>query len=273
MSTAILNGIRLSYTVTGEGPLVLLIMGSGSPGRVWKTYQVPALVRAGFRVATVDNRGIAPSEEGADGIAIADLVADSAALIEHLGAPAHVVGTSLGALVVQELALLRPELLDRAVMMATAGRPHPLLLALNAGELALHDAGVSLPPGYAAAVKATFNLSPHTLEDPVAAEHWLDMFEFSASATVSPGLRAQLGIDYSRNRLADYTRITVPSLIIGFADDQLAPPSYCQEVAAAIPGARYATLDRCGHLGYLERPEEVNRLMIDFLAGRADQDH
>ena len=63
MPIATLNGIRLNYDVTGEGPLVLLIMGTGSPGRVWRTYQVPALVKAGFRVATVDNRGIAPSDE------------------------------------------------------------------------------------------------------------------------------------------------------------------------------------------------------------------
>ncbi|MFD0361383.1 alpha/beta fold hydrolase [Nocardia sp. GCM10030253] len=273
MSIAILNGIRLSYHVIGEGPLVLLIMGSGSPGRVWRTHQVPALVQAGFRVATVDNRGIAPSEESAEGITLDDLVADSAALIEYLGAPAHVVGTSLGALVVQELALRRPELTTRAVMMATAGRPHPMLLAHNAGELALHDRDIRLPPEYAATIKATLNLSPRTLEDPEAARHWLDMFEFSASATAAPGVRAQLGIDYSRNRLADYARITVPSLVIGFTDDQLAPPKYCQEVAAAIPGARYAEIDRCGHLGYLERPEEVNRVIIDFLSSRCHHDH
>ncbi|MEU4342102.1 alpha/beta hydrolase [Nocardia sp. NPDC023852] len=273
MSIAIVNGIRLSYHMAGEGPLVLLIMGSGSPGRAWRTYQVPALVQAGFRVATLDNRGIAPSEESADGITIDDLVADSAALIEYLGTPAHVVGTSLGALVAQELALERPELIDHAVMMATAGRPHPMLLALNAGERALYDENVRLPPRYGAAIKATLHLSPHTLEDPAAAQHWLDMFEFSASATAAPGVRAQLGIDYSRNRLPDYTRITTPSLIIGFSDDLLAPPKYCREVAAAIPDARYAEIDRCGHLGYLERPEEVNRVVIDFLSGRIRQDH
>jgi pimeloyl-ACP methyl ester carboxylesterase len=55
-----LNGIRLSYQVTGSGELVVLVMGTGSPGRVWQLHQVPALVAAGYRVATVDNRGIPP---------------------------------------------------------------------------------------------------------------------------------------------------------------------------------------------------------------------
>src|SRR5690606_28279810 len=86
MPIASLNGIQLNYDVTGSGPLVLLVMGSGSPGRVWRSYQVPALVAAGFRVATMDNRGIAPSTESASGITMADLVGDTAALIEHLGA-------------------------------------------------------------------------------------------------------------------------------------------------------------------------------------------
>ncbi|MFX0577780.1 alpha/beta fold hydrolase [Nocardia nepalensis] len=266
MPIATLNGIRLSYDVTGTGPLVLLIMGTGSPGRVWRTYQVPALVQAGFRVATMDSRGIAPSDECAEGMSIDDLVADAAALIEHLGgAPAHVVGTSMGARVVQELSLSRPDLVAKAVMLAAVGRPHPMAHALNLGEQALHDQRVQLPPQYAAAIKAMLNLSPHTLEDPVSAQQWLDIFEYSASAAHSPGVRAQIGMDRSRDRLADYARITIPSLVVGFADDRMTPTVFGKEVAAAIPGARYVEIDRCGHYGYLERPEEVNRVIIEFL--------
>src|SRR5690606_18133683 len=198
-----------------------------------------------------------------------DLVADTAALIEHLGGgPAHLVGTSMGARVVQELALARPELVGRAVMMATVGRPHPLARTLNTGEQALHDKRVQLPPEYAAAIKVQLNLSPATVRDPDKAQEWLDIFEFGASATPSAGVRAQLGMDRSQDRLAAYAGITVPSLVIGFADDRLAPAFLGKEVAEAIPGARYAEIERCGHLGYLERPDEVNRVIIDFLLDR-----
>ncbi|WP_040794217.1 alpha/beta fold hydrolase [Nocardia higoensis] len=269
MPIATLNGIALSYDVSGTGPLVVLVMGAGSPGRVWRTYQVPALVEAGFRVATMDNRGIAPSAECAGGMRVEDLVADTAALIEHLGGgPAHVVGTSMGARVVQELALARPELVRRAVMLATVGRPHPLARTLNLGEQALHDKRVQLPPEYAAAVKVMLNLSPHTVQDPAKAQEWLDIFEFGASATPSAGVRAQLGMDRSQDRLAAYARITAPSLVVGFADDRMAPAFLGREVAEAIPDSRYVEIERCGHLGYLERPEEVNRVIIDFLLGR-----
>lgn len=265
MPIAILNGIQLSYDVTGAGPLVVLVMGAASPGRVWRTYQVPALVKAGFRVATLDNRGIAPSHESAGGMSIDDLVRDTAALIEHLGGPAHVVGTSMGARVTQELALSRPELCRKVVLLATTGRPHPVAQLLNLGERALHDQGIQLPSQYAAAIKASMYLSPHTLHDPEQAQQWLDIFEYSATTTPSAGVRAQLGMDRSRDRLANYAAITVPSLVVGFSDDRMLPPSFSREVAEAIPGARYVEIEKCGHYGYLERPDEVNRAIIDFL--------
>lgn len=267
MPIATLNGIRLNYTVTGTGPLVVLVMGSGSPGRVWNSYQVPALVKAGFQVATFDNRGIAPSDEGTDNMTIDDLAADTAALIEHVGgAPAHVVGVSMGARVVSELAIARPDLVAKAVLLAATGRPHPVEHTLNLGRQALHDKGVELPAKYAAAVNAVLHLSPQTLVDPVKAQEWLDIFEFSAAPRTSPGARRQLGMDRSRNRLGDFARITAPTLVIGFADDRMTPPAYGREVADAIPGGRYEEIANCGHYGYLERPDEVNRLLIDFLA-------
>jgi pimeloyl-ACP methyl ester carboxylesterase len=79
MPLATVNGISLNYQVKGDrakgsAPLVVMIMGTGSPGRVWELHQVPALVAAGYRVCTFDNRGIAPSFEAASGMTIDELV-------------------------------------------------------------------------------------------------------------------------------------------------------------------------------------------------------
>jgi pimeloyl-ACP methyl ester carboxylesterase len=261
-----LNGIRLSYQVTGTGELVVLVMGTGSPGRVWQLHQVPALVAAGYQVATMDNRGIPPSDECAGGMTIDDLVGDTAALIQHLGdGPARVVGTSLGSRIVQELALARPELVLQAVMMAAHGRPDTVQSRLSAGERALHDAGIELPSTYYAAVTALLNLSPRTLNDPAAVQQWLDLFEFSGSS-IGAGVRAQLDVEDFPDRLAAYRRIRVPSLVIGFADDLMVPSYLAREVAEVVPGARYEEIEGCGHFGYLERPAEVNKLLVDFFA-------
>ncbi|MFE3290100.1 alpha/beta fold hydrolase [Rhodococcus sp. NPDC059234] len=267
MPLATINGIQLNYQVKGSGDLVVLIMGTGSPGRVWDLHQVPALLEAGYRVCTFDNRGIAPTDECAGGIKIEEMVADTAALIEHLGGgPAYVVGTSLGARIAQELALTRPELVRRAVFLAAHGRRDALQKALSEGERELDRKGITLPSSYRAAITAVLNLSPASMVDQMAAQDWLDIFAFSKSET-SPGVRAQQNLDDFGDRLSAYGKITVPCLAVGFADDRLVPAHLAAEVAKAIPGAQYVELSDCGHYGYLERPDAVNSAVLDFLAG------
>lgn len=266
MPLATINGIQLNYQVKGSGDLVVLIMGTGSPGRVWELHQVPALVAAGYRVCTFDNRGIAPTDECADGITIEEMVADTAALIEHLGGPAYVVGTSLGARIAQELSLARPDVVRRAVFLAAHGRRDTLQKALRDGEHALREEGITLPAAYRAAITAVLNLSPASLAEPMAAQDWLDIFAFS-KGTASPGVRAQEDIDDFGDRLSAYGRIAVPCMAVGFADDRLVPPTLAAEVAKAIPGAQYVELADCGHYGYLERPDAVNSVILDFLRG------
>lgn len=267
MPTATVNGISLNYQVKGAGPLVVLIMGTGSPGRVWDLHQVPALVKAGYRVSFFDNRGIAPSSESAHGMTIDDLVADTAGLIELIregDEKAYVVGTSMGARVAQELALARPELVRKAVFLAGHARLDEFQKTLGEGERALADAKTQLPPKYAAAITAAMNLSPTTLADPRAARDWLDLFEFSVGAT-TPGVRAQLGMDETFDRGAAYGKIDVPCLSVGFEHDRMIPAFLSAELAKGIPDAQYVEIPDVGHYGYLERPEAINEVVLEFL--------
>ncbi|EOM74468.1 alpha/beta fold hydrolase [Rhodococcus rhodnii] len=265
MPISTINGISLNHQESGTGDLVVLVMGTGSPGRVWDLHQTPALTAAGYRVCTFDNRGIAPSDEGAGGITIEDMVADTAALIEHLGGGrAHVVGTSMGARVAQELALAWPDLVAKVVLLASHARMDRFQLVLSEGERQLADSGVALPPKYQAAVTAALNLSPASLRDDRAAQDWLDLFEFGGGKT-SPGVRAQLEMDRTYDRREAYRGITAPCLSVGFADDRMIPPYLAREVADAVPGGRYVEVPDAGHYGYLERPEVVNRIILDFL--------
>lgn len=260
---------------SADSELVVLVMGTGSPGRVWELHQVPALRSAGYRVVTFDSRGIGGSTPlaGADdaayaGMTIDDLVGDVAALVEHLGGgPAHVIGTSLGARVVQELVLTRPELVSRAVVMAGHARLDPLQVMLTRGEMDLFDQGVRLPPSYAAAVAAALNLSKATLRSPDVLRDWLDIFEFSA-APPTPAQRAQLALsDQLTDRSEAYRAIRVPMLVMGFTDDVMIPAYLCRELTSVISTARYIEVTDTGHFGYLERPDEVNKLILGFLAG------
>ncbi|MEU9853520.1 alpha/beta fold hydrolase [Streptomyces sp. NPDC047974] len=264
-----MGGTRLHYDdVAPQGPdagePVVLVMGAGGRGRAWHLHQLPALVEAGHRVITYDSRGVPPSDPGEPGFTVGDLAADLAALIEHLDAgPCRLVGTSLGAHVVEELLLTRPELATAAVLMATRGRDDRLRAAAVRAEVELLDSGIALPPRYQAAQQAIQNLSPHTLNDDVEVSDWLSVFE--QSLATGPGLRHQLSITPAPGRLAAYAAITTPCLVLAFADDLVTPPHLVAEVARAIPGATYRLVEHAGHYGYLERPEEVNRHILAFL--------
>jgi pimeloyl-ACP methyl ester carboxylesterase len=269
------DGFSLNYESHGEGDLVVLVMGTGSPGRVWRLHQVPALVAAGHRVVTYDARGIATVPGPPPGrdqgrvprITVEDLVEDLSALIEHLGSgPACVIGTSLGARVTQELALAHPELVVRAVAMAGHARLDAVRHTLTAGQEALFDDSVTLPAAYEAAVEAILNLSPATLRDEQKARDWLDVLEFAAGPMPS-GERAQLAVSSTLgDRREAYRGIRVPLLVIGFADDVMIPAHLSREVSDVVPGARYVEVSEAGHFGYLEQPDAVNRLLIEFLS-------
>lgn len=265
MPTVSINGITLGFDDYGTGPPVVMVTGTGAPGRIWRTHQVPALTAAGHRVVTVDNRGMPPSDPCPEGFTLADMAADTAGLIEHLGlAPCRVVGFSLGASIVQELLLARPDLVRQAVLMAPTGHADGLISAMTAAELDLCDSGVKLPPRYAAYVNALQNLSPRTLNDEATLRDWLDVFEMTA--VDMSAFRGQLELQTTDNRLGAYARISCPCLVIGFGDDLVIRPHLSREVAAAIPHGAYVEIPGCGHYGYLERPDTVNAAVLDFFA-------
>lgn len=109
----------IDYDVVGEGYPLLLISGLGF-GR-WSWFkQVPAL-SGRFRTISFDLRSAGRLDTGHGAYSVANLTAHAAALLERLEIErAHVVGTSLGGFVAQELALSRPDLVDRLVLISTS---------------------------------------------------------------------------------------------------------------------------------------------------------
>jgi pimeloyl-ACP methyl ester carboxylesterase len=267
MPKAAVNGISLSYDDYGSGDPVVLITGSGATGKMWTLHQVPALTAAGFRVVTIDNRGMPPSELCPAGFTIGDMAADTAGLIELLGlGPCRILGFSLGAMVVQELLLACPGLVTQAVLSATRGRTDALRAAISAAESDLAGSGIVLPRRYAAIVHAMQFLSPRTQQDESRVKDWLDVFELSL---VRPSVnRSQHGLELLGDRLEKYREIRTPCLVLGFSDDLIAPPYLGREVADHIPDCKYEEVAGCGHYGYLERPDEVNEVIINYFRSR-----
>jgi pimeloyl-ACP methyl ester carboxylesterase len=256
------NGVRLAYQRSGHGAPVLMIMGTGAAGRVWTVHQTPALNAAGYETIVFDNRGVAPSDSPEGKYSLGDLVADTAGLIEALDlGPCRIVGTSLGAIIAQELAVLRPELVRCAVLMATRARSDAARRALAAAEIAEIEAGTRPPPEAAAAATAFRMLSPATLDDDAVVRGWLDVFSLSGGAA-APG---QAYVEIDGDHRAALRGVHAPCRVIAFADDLICPPHLAREVAEAIPDCDFLLVSECGHLGNLERPDVVNAAVIEFL--------
>jgi pimeloyl-ACP methyl ester carboxylesterase len=259
---------NLAFDDRGTGEPVIFIAGQGGAGRTWHLHQVPAFLAAGYRVITFDNRGVGATEN-AEGFTTQTMVADTAELIESLGAaPARVVGVSMGAFIAQELMTSRPELVSKAVLMATRGRLDHVRQFFRKSEDELAASKTQLPASYDARIRLLENFSPKTLNDDTAVDDWIAMFTMWPTKP-TPGSRCQLDVAPTSNRLPAYRNITAPVLVIGFADDLMTPPHLCREVADAIPNGRYLQIGDTGHLGFLERPQEVNAAVLRFLAGPA----
>ncbi|MDQ1045049.1 alpha/beta fold hydrolase [Streptomyces sp. V4I2] len=173
---------------------------------------------------------------------------DDRARVRYEGAgPCRVVGHSLGGLIAPELLLARPELVTRAVLMASCGRADALITAMSAADIELADSGVKIPPAVSAYRHALQNLSPRTLNDEDRLRDWLGIFGLSAPDPST--VRARLGLEVVPNRLPHYRRIARPCLVIGFQDDLAVRPHLSRELAAAIPGAAYTEIPGCGHYG------------------------
>jgi len=145
------NGIRIAYSVVGEGPLVLFIHGLAMSSRAWLQSWQP-LVERGFRVAAIDNRGTGQSTVSMPPYSMREMASDTAYLLEHLGGgPAIVAGLSLGGMIAQHLTIRNPHLVSGLVLAATTvgnpfGKlPRPeVLRTLTLGLLGHRRSGVAM---------------------------------------------------------------------------------------------------------------------------------
>ena len=260
MPVAITGSTSIDYDVNGEGPPLLLVGGLGF-GRWGWFKQVPAFARH-FRTITFDVRGERRLEGG-----VGDLVREAVSLLDHLGVKkAHVLGTSLGGFVAQELALVRPDLVDRLVLVCTSygGRgpesisPQTLADMLGWGSFSAEEA---VRRGLETATSRAYR-AEH--EDEF--EQIVDWRLADSPSDTAYYEQARAGADFDLSR--DVGHITSPTLVVHGAEDRYVPVANAAALAGAIPGAKLRVLDRAGHLVFIERFADVNREVVTFLKPR-----
>jgi pimeloyl-ACP methyl ester carboxylesterase len=259
----ITENTSIDYDVQGEGPPLLLVNGLGF-GRWGWFKQVPAF-RRHFRTITFDVRG----ERGL-GSGVADLTGEVVALLDHLGVgKTHVLGTSLGGFVAQELALSRPDLVDRLVLVCTSyGGLGPE--AMSPGALA-DMMGFGAFGAEAATRKALEAATGgvYRAEKPEEFEKVVRWRLADSPSAASYYEQAMAGARFDHSR--DVGHITSPTLVIHGAEDRYVPPANARALAEAIPGAKLKMLDDAGHLVFIERFADVNREVVRFLKAGNDR--
>ncbi len=256
-----LNGIDLHYRVEGEGErTVLLVNGLADDLESWG-YQVPALLEAGYRVVSFDNRGIGRSSRPPGPYSVADLAADAKALVVHLGlTDIDLMGVSMGGMVAQAYALEHPQDLRSLTLACTFAAPGPFCSRMF--SMWADTARAQGVP----AVMRDVTLWAFTL--PFFQERAAELAEFEAAMgeldmDVDAYL-AQLAVIQQHDSTARLGGIATPTLVLAGEQDILIPTALSKDLHALVPGAEWRTTAG-GHACIWEFPAEFNRAFIEFL--------
>jgi pimeloyl-ACP methyl ester carboxylesterase len=274
------GGVELHTYDSGDRhsatPLVL-VHGLGDEADSWR--RVFVALAAQRRVIALDLPGFGRSERPHRAYTTAFFAQTLAALLDkHQIERAVLAGSSMGAAVIQRLALARPALAERLILIDGAlptfpGGPPPALLPFltpGLGELAYTSLRKSQQAAYDTLRPYYVNLDglPEQerafLWERVWARVWSNgqrraYFSALRWLTAERLLRAN---EFAR-RLA---RLRTPTLVIWGAQDAIAPPSAAYAIAAVLPDAHVEILDPCGHLPHQDRPDDVVTLIEAWLA-------
>jgi pimeloyl-ACP methyl ester carboxylesterase len=264
--------IELYYEDHGAGPPVVLIHGWPLSGRAWES-QVPALVKAGYRVITYDRRGFGASSQPWGGYDYDTFAADLHVLIEHLDLRgATLVGFSMGGgEVVRYIGTYGTERVAKAVLAAAV----PPYLYKEAGnpEGGLDDATIAQFEGGVTHDRLAF-LDTFTRLFFAAGERTDLISEFQRSyslniaAFASPKGTLDCIAAFGRTDFrGDLAKMSLPTLIIHGDADMIVPFEISgRRSHAAIPGSELVLVAGGPHGLNTTHAEQFNTALIDFLA-------
>ncbi|MDP3859648.1 MAG: alpha/beta hydrolase [Stagnimonas sp.] len=253
---ALVNGARLRYVDQGQGPPLLLIHGLGASHADWDQ-QIAALSRI-FRVIAPDLRGHGDSDAQGP-YSVERFATDLFQLVEQLGLGAHaLIGHSMGGAVAMQMAILRPERIVKLVLCNTLPSFRPRTLAQKQ-QLWLR-LWVARLLGNARLSRITAKRMFPNPDQQVLREAVAERNGRTDSAVYLESLRA-----LSRWSVQDKLQwLRMPSLVLASEHDYF-PASEAQTFAEALPDGRYRMFEGAHHGLPMERPDEFNRTVLDFL--------
>ena len=265
------NGVKTHYVSIGRGPLVVLIHGIPEFWYSWRQ-QIEPLAAAGFRVVATDQRGFNRSDKPLEkeDYATQHVVEDVAAVIRQEGYErAHIVGHDSGALVAWLFASLHPEMTDKLTVLSV---PHPNAFAQELAENpAQHEASEyarKMQRGDAD-IRALFRVGPlGVLRDPPG---WM-LYSAADVCTDHRAVSSFYEVNYPREPYkvnALLPKVQAPTLVIHGHKDAFLLASGHERNAKWTGSQPETVMLDAGHFVHQEKPEEVNRVMLEFLTANS----
>jgi pimeloyl-ACP methyl ester carboxylesterase len=252
MSTARNGDVEIYYEAFGDAnrPTLLLVNGLGSQCINYAVEWCELFCGEGFQVIRFDNRDVGLSTK-LDHIdyAMTDMAADALAVLEAVGVErAHVMGCSMGGMIVQRLAIDHPQrLLSMTSVMSRTGEPgygessEEALAFLMAPPAESREAYIENQ----VAARHTYGSKPEWLDDDVIRERAAAAYD---RCFCPKGIGRQMrAVGHDGSRTDQLREIDLPTLVIHGSRDTLIAPSGGRRTAEIIPGARYLEIDGMGH--------------------------
>ncbi len=258
--------IEIYWQKSGQGEPVVLVGGLTSTIEVWGR-QIPALA-ANHCVIAFDNRGSGrtriPMDDGVR--TPKRLAGDVLALLDGLElARVHLVGASMGGMIVQEFALAHPgHLRSLTICCSTFGGKNAVLAAPEIAQAMIKgSAEGASPEALRAALEVLFH--PDSLEGKRDALNFYVETKRAFPHASDEIARRVDGIA-SFDVFDALPRLAVPTLVLTGSHDRLVPPENSRCLAARIPGAQLRVIEGGGHMFFVEQPEAANRTLLEFFA-------
>lgn len=236
------GGVRTYYEVYGEGEPVVMLHGGLATAESW-AMQIPALAER-YRLYVPERRGHGRTPDIEGPITYEMMAADTAAFIDAAGTGAvHLVGWSDGAVVGVLVALHRPELVRKLVVI---GQYFNFEGEVPEFRAMIDHWGSDLPEGFH---EVYDRVSPDGPEHfPVVLEKMMRMWREEPDIALS-----------------ELAGVRAPVLLMQ-GDDDIVTVEHSAALAAALPDAQLAVVPGSSHMVPLEKPVLVNRLILDFLS-------
>ena len=261
-ATVVVDGRGLWAQRRGSGRPLVLLPGMATHSGIWPQSFLDAL---GDDLLLIDHRATGRSDRDRSAFTVADLADDVVGVLASQGIEeADVLGFSLGGLVAQEVALRRPGLVRRLVLIGTsAGGDESAGLRAEAIE-PLIDAMAAFDGERAVRVSWESNVSPAFAGDAGAFAEWVRV------ATAAPFALAALRHQYAAVAAHDAAErlgaLRAPTVVVHGTRDELIPIGDGRQLADRIPGACLEQIEGAGHLVFWEQPDRIAGIVRRHLA-------